>query len=194
MCSSSQRAEQFRVFAENSRPVAGYNAPEDVVGALHDAVDVLFSASNEEDIAVCEVVTAPQIHLQWRAVLLSGEGEKNRTRQLLCDPLVTYRSGDTVTTWEPCVSFPGLLFRTRRAKEISLSFWTDTPEERTTLAMVNGRRGFALQRGCDALEGRLVSSRVEGGDGGDAEGNVVPYKAFLEQKDRYNNTVDVPYL
>ena len=63
-------------------------------------------------------ISAPQIGIPQRFIALNlGKGPF-----FIVNPVVTWRSGETFTMWDDCMSFPDLLVRVRRHASISLEY------------------------------------------------------------------------
>eukprot|EP00754_Rhynchopus_humris_P002308 Rhum_TRINITY_DN11277_c0_g1::Rhum_TRINITY_DN11277_c0_g1_i1::g.43662::m.43662 len=131
------------------------------------------------------VVAGPQLSHARRILYLNDEAADSGT--LVCDPVVTYRSPQQVTTWETCPCLPGLVFRTARSASLSLDFWSSDPMHTLSLDNAGGRKALALQRGLDYLEGRLLPTRTFGEDA------VVSLDDFVAKQEEYNAEVDVAY-
>ena len=131
------------------------------------------------------VVAGPQLSHARRILYLNDGTADSGT--LVCDPVVTYRSPQQVTTWEACPCFPGLVFRTTRSASLSLDFWSSDPLHTLSLDNEGGRKALALQRGLDYLEGRLLPTRTFGEDA------VVSLDDFVAKQEEYNAEVDVAY-
>ncbi len=64
-------------------------------------------------------IAAPQIGLPWRLVAAHLDGRDH----LLFDPVITWRSDETIRLWDDCMSFPDLRVRIRRHRSVSLRFF-----------------------------------------------------------------------
>jgi peptide deformylase len=76
---------------------------------------------------------------------------------------VTWRSDETFTMWDDCMSFPGLLVRVSRASSISIDYVDEkgTPKRWERLDRAASE---LLQHEIDHLDGILAVDRAEGLD------------------------------
>ena len=63
-------------------------------------------------------IAAPQIGVDLRFVAM----DPAHGPPLVINPEITWRSAESMTLWDDCMSFPDLLVRLRRARSISLSY------------------------------------------------------------------------
>ncbi|HYR26988.1 MAG TPA: peptide deformylase, partial [Thermoanaerobaculia bacterium] len=72
-------------------------------------------------------ISAPQIGIPRRFIAVNlGKGTF-----FIVNPVVTWRSDETFTMWDDCMSFPDLLVRVRRAKSLSLEYVDEQLHPRT---------------------------------------------------------------
>ena len=104
-------------------------------------------------------LAAPQLGVGLRLIALQVPGWPD----LLVNPEITWRSDDTTTLWDDCMSFPDLLVRVRRQRSISLRFQdaTGAAHERAQLDLAGAE---LLQHEVDHLDGVLAVDRAEGRD------------------------------
>jgi peptide deformylase len=109
-------------------------------------------------------IAAPQVGLPERLVAMDlgaatypdgGSGPL-----LLVDPEVTWRSDETFTLWDDCMSFPWLLVRVRRRRSLSLRFRDGAGRERRW-DRVPPALSELLQHELDHLDGVLAIDRAE---------------------------------
>jgi peptide deformylase len=127
-------------------------------------------------------LAAPQIGHSLRMVALQLDGE----RHTLHDPEITWRSAETFTLWDDCLSFPWLLVRVERASSISVRFvtedgrtehWQGLPRDLSEL----------LQHEIDHLDGVLTLDRAVPADrtAPDHRDAVISRAAFDRDRDRF---------
>jgi peptide deformylase len=125
-------------------------------------------------------IAAPQIGITRRLVAMDlGDAaypDGERGPLLMVDPEFTWKSDDTFTLWDDCMSFPWLLVRVRRHASVSLSFRDATGR---------GRRWERVPR---ALAGVLALDRAEAAAPG-LDG-VIGRGAFAAEPARYRAQVD----
>jgi peptide deformylase len=124
-------------------------------------------------------IAAPQIGIARRFVAINlGEGTR-----CLVDPRIAWRSEDSFTMWDDCMSFPDLLVRLERSESISVAY---SDEEGRELAMERLGRAESelLQHELDHLDGILAIDRALGRDG------VVYRGAFAADPAYFRSLVD----
>ena len=142
-------------------------------------------------------IAAPQIGVLRRMVAMdlgaaaypdgepSGCGEPGPL--LLLDPELTWRSAETFTLWDDCMSFPWLLVRVRRHASVSLRFRDGLGAERSW-EHVPRALAELLQHELDHLDGILALDRAEAAAPGvDA---VIARSAFEADRARFRAQVD----
>jgi peptide deformylase len=100
-------------------------------------------------------MSAPQLGVALRVIVLSLPGAP----PVVVNPEVTWRSHDTFTMWDDCMSFPSLLVRVRRYESISLRY-ADERGEVHTLASLPRAASELLQHEIDHLDGVLALDRA----------------------------------
>ena len=106
---------------------------------------------------------------------------------LLLDPELKWRSADTFTLWDDCMSFPWLLVRVRRHASVSLRFRDGAGVERRW-ERVPRALAELLQHELDHLDGVLALDRAEpAAPGVDA---VIARGAFEADRARFRAQVD----
>ena len=136
-------------------------------------------------------IAAPQIGILRRLVAMDlgavayPDGERGPL--LLVDPELTWKSDETFTLWDDCMSFPWLLVRLRRHESVSLSFRDATGRDRRW-ERVPRALAELLQHELDHLDGVLAVDRAEAAAPGlDA---VIGRGAFAAEPGRYRAQVD----
>jgi peptide deformylase len=96
-------------------------------------------------------ISAPQIGVAQRFIALALPGAP----RLVVNPEVTWRSDETFTMWDDCMSFPSLLVRVRRHDSISLRFRDElgAPHEWERMGRAEAE---LLQHEIDHLDGVLA--------------------------------------
>ncbi len=104
-------------------------------------------------------VAAPQIGLGRRLIAVNlGDGPF-----LVCNPEITWRSPETFTLWDDCMSFPDLLVRLRRHASLSLRYQDEHGQPRAW-ERLDRAAAELLQHEIDHLDGVLFTDRAEGRD------------------------------
>lgn len=100
-------------------------------------------------------ISAPQIGIPQRFIAVNlGEGTF-----FIVNPVVTWRSPETFTMWDDCMSFPDLLVRVQRASSLSLEF-VDEHGERKEWRDLDRAAAELLQHEIDHLDGVLAVDRA----------------------------------
>ncbi|MGH2725061.1 MAG: peptide deformylase [Actinomycetota bacterium] len=101
-------------------------------------------------------IAAPQIGVSKRFIAVDlGQGPF-----LVIDPVVTWRSEETFTLWDDCMSFPWLMVRLRRHRSISLSY-TEAGGDRRPWDRLDLAASELMQHELDHLDGVLAVDRAE---------------------------------
>ena len=138
-------------------------------------------------------IAAPQIGVLRRLVAMDlgaaayPDGFGNPGPLLLLDPELTWKSAETFTLWDDCMSFPWLLVRVRRHASVSVRFRDGAGAERS---WERAPRALAelLQHELDHLDGVLALDRAEpAASGVDA---VIARGAFDADRARFRAQVD----
>jgi peptide deformylase len=96
-------------------------------------------------------MAAPQIGITKRFIAINlGKGTA-----CLVNPAISWRSEETFTMWDDCMSFPDLLVRVRRNRSISLRFADESGALREW-AKLDIAASELLQHELDHLDGRLA--------------------------------------
>lgn len=127
---------------------------EDFDAASFDALAAALDAFRKQH-GFGRAIAAPQIGIARRFIAMNlGQGTF-----FIVNPVVTWRSEETFTMWDDCMSFPDLLVRVRRAKSLSLRYvdqhgtakeWPDIDQATSEL----------LQHEIDHLDGILAVDRA----------------------------------
>jgi peptide deformylase len=136
-------------------------------------------------------IAAPQIGVLRRLVAMdlgaAPYPDGGRGPLLLIDPAFTWKSDETFTLWDDCMSFPWLLVRVRRHASVSLAFRDGEGRERRW-ERVPRSLAELLQHELDHLDGVLALDRAEpAAPGLDA---VIARATFAADPARYRAQVD----
>ena len=105
----------------------------------------------------------------------------------LWDPEILWRSDETFTLWDDCMSFPWLLVRVRRHASLSLRFRDGEGRERRWEG-VDRALAELLQHELDHLDGVLALDRAEpAAPGADA---IIGRTAWRDDRERLRAQVD----
>jgi peptide deformylase len=139
-----------------ARPVADFGDP-----LLRDETGRLFATLEyfRRTHGYGRAIAAPQIGVPRRLVAVDlGDGPF-----LLANPEITWRSDETFTMWDDCMSFPGLLVRVRRHESLALRY-QDEHGETQHWERLDRAASELLQHEIDHLDGVLFTDRAEGRD------------------------------
>jgi peptide deformylase len=124
-------------------------------------------------------IAAPQIGVPRRLIAVNLDGDPF----LVVDPQITWRSEDTFTMWDDCMSFPGLLVRLRRHRSISLAY-VDAEGAPRVWERMDLPTSELFQHEVDHLDGVLGVDRAE-----DVR-DIVSREAFDQLRDEFEERVD----
>jgi peptide deformylase len=124
-------------------------------------------------------IAAPQIGVLRRLIAVNLDGDPF----LVVDPQITWRSEDTFTMWDDCMSFPGLLVRLRRHRSISLAY-VDAEGAPRVWERMDLPTSELFQHEVDHLDGVLGVDRAE-----DVR-DIVSREAFDQLRDEFEERVD----
>ena len=133
---------------QRSRPVPDLESAmfRDAERRLHETLRAFRSAHG-----FGRAISAPQIGVPQRFIAANlGEAPFS-----MVNPEVTWRSVDTFTMWDDCMSFPSLLVRVRRHCSISVQF-TSGEGERVRWEQLDPAVSELLQHEIDHLDGVLA--------------------------------------
>jgi len=124
-------------------------------------------------------IAAPQIGVPKRFIALNlGAGPF-----VAVNPEITWRSTQTVSLWDDCMSFPSLMVKVERSKSISVRYTNPKGEDVhwERLALPHSE---LLQHEIDHLDGVLAVDRAVGPQ------ELVSREAFEANRDEYSKLVD----
>ena len=100
-------------------------------------------------------ISAPQIGIATRFIAVNlGKGTF-----FVVNPVVTWRSEETFTMWDDCMSFPDLLVRVERTRSLSLEY-VDEHGKRKEWRELDQAAAELLQHEIDHLDGVLAVDRA----------------------------------
>ena len=101
-------------------------------------------------------IAAPQIGVTRRFIALNlGDGP-----MVLADPRIVWRSKETMTLWDDCMSLPWLLCKVRRHRSIGVAFTNESGETEQWDALPEATSEL-LQHELDHLDGVLITDRTQ---------------------------------
>ncbi len=141
---------------EVAAPVSDFGSP----ALLHDTARLCATLLHfRRTRGFGRAVAAPQIGVGRRLIAVNlGAGPF-----LVCNPEVTWRSDETFTLWDDCMSFPDLLVRLRRHASLSLRYQDEHGHPRAW-ERLDRAAAELLQHEIDHLDGVLFTDRAEGRD------------------------------
>jgi peptide deformylase len=125
-------------------------------------------------------IAAPQIGVLKRFIVINmGDGPR-----VLTNPVISWRSEETFTLFDDCMSLPWVLCKVRRNKSITVEFRNEQGEMEEW-AEVAQPLSELLQHEMDHLDGVLIVDRAEGGGRG-----IVSREEFEKDDARFREEVD----
>lgn len=100
-------------------------------------------------------ISAPQIGIAQRFIAVNLGGAPF----FVVNPVITWRSDETFTMWDDCMSFPDLLVRVARARSISLDYVDERGKPRQWRELDQAAAEL-LQHEIDHLDGILAVDRA----------------------------------
>ncbi len=160
-------------------------------------------------------MAAPQIGLPYRVLALNLESCQNDYSHLpfgtskiqgpfcLINPIITWKSKESKTLWDDCLSLPDMMVRVRRSEQIQVEWMgiNDNGQEQQYIwapEQLQFDLSELLQHEVDHLEGRLATDIVEDyevneenyGQGGLGHPSIVSRSEFLNHLDHYKSYVN----
>ena len=126
-------------------------------------------------------IAAPQIGVELRMIAMDPE----HGPPLVINPEITWRSAESMTLWDDCMSFPDLLVRLRRSRSISLTYRDAEGVAHEWNELAPGTAEL-LQHEIDHLDGVLAVDRAL-----DREA-IVLRAVFEADPARFQDQVDWP--
>lgn len=124
-------------------------------------------------------ISAPQIGIAQRFIALNlGHGPF-----FIVNPVVTWRSPETFTMWDDCMSFPELLVRVERASSLSIEY-VDELGQREEWKETDRATAELLQHELDHLDGVLAIDRAV-----DREA-IILRRVYETDRERFDAMVD----
>jgi len=124
-------------------------------------------------------ISAPQIGVALRFIAVNlGNGPFT-----MINPQITWRSPETFTMWDDCMSFPFLLVRVRRHCAISVTYLDEAGNSKT-MEKLDQATSELLQHEIDHLDGVLAVDHALDADA------IVSRQAFEENPHWFEGKVD----
>jgi peptide deformylase len=124
-------------------------------------------------------ISAPQIGIPLRFIAVNlGKGTS-----FIVNPVITWRSAETLTMWDDCMSFPDLLVRVERTASLSLEY-VDEQGRRKEWRELDRAVSELLQHEIDHLDGVLAVDRAI-----DAQ-SLVMRREYERNRDYFDAMVD----
>jgi peptide deformylase len=124
-------------------------------------------------------IAAPQIGVPRRLIAMDlGEGAF-----ILVNPEITWRSDETFTMWDDCMSFPWLFVKVRRHDSISVR-WLDGDGQPKTWERLARAESELLQHEIDHLDGVLAVDHALD------RGSLVSREVLAADRARFEAAVD----
>jgi peptide deformylase len=101
-------------------------------------------------------IAAPQIGVLKRIIFIDFPKEK--ISRLIINPQIVWQSAEKIKLWDDCFSFPGLLVKVERAREIKVEYLSIDGENCSVTA--KGELSELLQHEIDHLDGILAVERA----------------------------------
>jgi peptide deformylase len=138
---------------EKCSPIKSIMAPR-TIKVIRDLKDTLedFKESN----GFGRAIAAPQIGVLKRIIYV--DFPKAKISGAMINPKIVKRSKEKIRVWDDCFSFPDLLVKVERAKEIEVEYQTEDGKKQTISAM--GDLSELLQHEIDHLDGILAVERA----------------------------------
>ena len=107
---------------------------------------------------------------------------------MLSDPQITWRSAESLTLWDDCMSLPWVLCKVRRHASVSLAF-VDEDGARREWERLDPSTSELLQHELDHLDGTLITDRMLEARQGD-EPMMVSREEYERSKAEFDALVD----
>jgi len=127
-------------------------------------------------------IAAPQIGISKRFIALNfGNGPF-----VMINPVITFKSEETFTLWDDCMSFPWLLVRVRRHKSITVKY-LDADGQEQVWENLDQATSELMQHEIDHLDGILaIDLAVD-------KYSIVAREIYDHNREEYNQVVDFHY-
>lgn len=169
----------------------------EVAGAVHDAHSKLQAFRKMHGFG--RAISAPQCNHHYRIVAMDLKGDVSNIPMAtggvssftLFNPRITHRStGDTISLWDDCMSFPDLMARVVRNRTVSVDFEAIIPGISKTVELVQWcdlpvHLSELIQHEIDHLDGVLSVDRVE-----DKDRDIVSRAEWLANREEMRKLVD----
>jgi len=121
---------------------------------IQDLEDTLADFKNRNGFG--QGIAAPQIGAQKRILFIDIQEEK--ISRLIMNPRIVWQSAEKIQMWDDCFSFPDLMVKVERSREIQVEYLSIDGEN----CLVTAKGGLAelLQHEIDHLDGILAVERA----------------------------------
>jgi peptide deformylase len=130
-------------------------------------------------------ISAPQIGIARRLIAVN----LGRSTFFIVNPVIAWRSAETFTMWDDCMSFPDLLVRVARHESISLDYVDERGAAKSWKEMDRAAAEL-LQHEIDHLDGILAVDRALPSDRETGRDSLVMKRVYDAQRERFNAMVD----
>lgn len=141
------------ILYEKCEEIKNYNSVE-ITETIRDLKDTLLNFKKENGFG--RGIAAPQIGIVKRIIYIDYQTEK--LSGPLINPRIIRQSKERIQIWDDCFSFPGLMVKVERAKEIEVEFINLSGEK--TLIDAGENLSELLQHEIDHLDGILSVQRA----------------------------------
>lgn len=138
---------------KKSSPVKSVQAPS-TRGVIRDLRDTLADFRNRNGFG--RGIAAPQIGIMQRIIYIDFPKEK--IKEAMINPKIIKQSKEKIRVWDDCFSFPGLLVKVERAKEVQVEYHNEQGEP--GIISAKGDLSELLQHEIDHLDGILAVQRA----------------------------------
>lgn len=134
-------------------------------------------------------IAAPQLGFDLRCLACWLDAGPMASEQpfIILNPRITWRSTETFTLWDDCMSFPHLLVKVHRYRSISVAYSTALGLEVTHDAL-DPATAELLQHEIDHLDGILAVDHALGRDA------LVSRAGFESNRSHFDAQVDAKYM
>ncbi len=143
------------ILFEKCEEIENFNSTE-TSEAVRNLKDTLFDFKKKNGFG--RGIAAPQIGIRKRIIYIDYQTE-NLSGSLI-NPIIVRESREKIQLWDDCFSFPDLMVKVERFKEIGVEFFNSSGEKISINAV--GELSELLQHEIDHLDGILSVQRAIG--------------------------------
>lgn len=143
------------ILFEKCEEIEDFNSTK-TAETIQDLKDTLLNFKKENGFG--RGIAAPQIGILKRIIYIDYQTEK--LSGPLINPQIVWQSRERIQLWDDCFSFPDLMVKVERVKEIGVEFFNSSGEKTFINAM--GDLSELLQHEIDHLDGILSVQRAIG--------------------------------